>query len=171
MDTRTHDANKVPPQHAHITGWGADLDHANRPGYPMERQPSRLRGLHWDQPARQPENVEVLVSKDRPGLPPIFGATLPPTGASGLLRRAAFHYTESDLRHWALLLLADRVNVVEGIGHDLLRGKVPNIFAEMGGKAEFRYNRDAAVKKTIAAAAVVGVAALLVARSRSRRRR
>ena len=27
--------------HAHIPGWGADLDPANRPAYPKERTPPR----------------------------------------------------------------------------------------------------------------------------------
>ena len=28
----------------HIKGWGADLDHKNRPAVPMERTPPRLEG-------------------------------------------------------------------------------------------------------------------------------
>lgn len=64
-----------------------------------------------------------------------------------MLRRLAFHDSESDLRHWMVLLFADRVNMVEGLGADLMRGHVLNLFAEMGGKAEFQYNRPAAVRK------------------------
>lgn len=33
-------------QRADIPGWGADLDHANRPAYPMERMPPRLPHAH-----------------------------------------------------------------------------------------------------------------------------
>lgn len=156
----------VPPQYAHIEGWGADLGHENRPAYPMERRPPRLKGVHWAHPGQQVQNVEILQSIEGPGLTPIFGSTLPPAGLSGSLRRVAFKYSESDLRHWMLLLLADRINVVEGIGSDLMRGHVPNVFAEMGGKAEFKYNRQAAIKKVAIASAIIGVGLLLVARSR-----
>jgi hypothetical protein len=34
----------------------------------------------------------------------------------------AFRFSESDLRHWLLLLLADRVNVVEGVAAEVNRG-------------------------------------------------
>ena len=40
---------------------------------------------------------------------------------SGVIRRAAFRYSENDLRHWLMLMGADRVNVVEGLGQDLRR--------------------------------------------------
>jgi hypothetical protein len=40
---------------------------------------------------------------------------------SGWIRRRAFRRSESDMRHWMLLLLADRVNVVEGLADDVRR--------------------------------------------------
>lgn len=43
--------------------------------------------------------------------------------------------------------LADRVNMVERLGSEVMRGHLPNVFAEIGGKAEFRYNRETAVQK------------------------
>lgn len=170
MDTLNRDLplRETPPEYAHIPGWGADLDHANRPGYPMERKPARLEGVHWREPAQQPQTVEVLHSIERPSITPVFGTTLPPSGLSGRLRRLAFSYSESDLRHWLLLLLADRINMVEGLGEDLKSGHIPNVFAEMGGKAEFRYNRAAAVQKVVIASAVVGLV-LLWRRSRHQR--
>jgi hypothetical protein len=172
MDTPTRmPQRQAPAEFAHIKGWGVDLDHKNRPAYPMERKPPRLEGVHWDHPEQQQETVEVLVSVERPSITPIFGTTLPPSGLSGSLRRTAFRYSENDLRHWMLLLFADRVNMVEGIGSDLMRGKVPNIFAEMGGKAEFKYNREAAITKAVVVSSVVGIGLLLWAGSRSRRRR
>ena len=122
----THIENTPPGPRAQadrsaITGWGADLDHANRPAYPMERTPPRLHNLHWDQPSAQPVEVEVLVSTERPGITPVFGTTLPPRGLSGSLRRLAFKASENDLRRWLLLMLADRIDVVEGLLHDLAR--------------------------------------------------
>jgi hypothetical protein len=177
-------ANDLPPataaspgstgnaeRYAHIKSWGADLDHRNRPAYPMERKPARLDGAPLPEPEAQVQNVEVLHSIERPGISRIFGSPQPPSGLSGQMRRVAFKYSESDLRHWLLLLAADRVNMVEGIGSDLMHGHVPNIFAEMGGPAEFKYNREAAIKKTVAVAAVATVAVLLLRRSRRRSNR
>ena len=85
-----------------------------------------------------------------------------------MLRRAAFNNSESDLRYWMILLFADRVNMVEGLGSDLMRGHVPNIFAEMGGKAAFKYNREAAVQKAVVVCAVAMLGVLLWLRSRHR---
>lgn len=152
--------------HAHIRGWGADLDHENRPAYPKERTPPHLEGLHWDQPEQQPINIEVLHSTERPGITPVFGTSVPPSGLSGMIRRAAFKYSENDMRHWLMLLFADRVNMVEGIGDDLMKGYVPNIFAEMGWKSEFKYNRAGAIKKVAVASAVVGLGYYLLKRKR-----
>ncbi|MDQ6881325.1 MAG: hypothetical protein M3150_04440 [Pseudomonadota bacterium] len=161
---RTPPGPRAKPPRDHVQGWGADLDHANRPAYPMERTPPRLDGI----PAMVPQlpKVEILRSNERPGLTPIFGTSTPPTGVSGMLRRTAFKYSENDLRHWLILLFADRVNVGEGIVEDLARGHVPNIFKEMGGPAEFRYNRAGAVRKVAIATAVTGLAIYLMKRKR-----
>lgn len=160
---------EVPAKYAHIQGWGADLDPADRPAYPMERMPARLEGVHWHSPAQQPHTVEILQSIERPSITPVFGTTLPPSGISGMLRRLAFKYSESDLRHWLMLLLADRINMVEGLGADLGRGHIPNLFAEMGGKAEFRHNREAAVRKAVMVTTLVGLGLLLWSQSRAGR--
>ena len=117
MDTVTNTPEKtreVPARFAHIKGWGADLDHAMRPAYPMERMPARLEGDHFHAPVQQAQTVEILQSIERPSITPIFGTPQPLSGMSGMLRRAAFRYNESDLRHWLMLLFADRVNMVEG---------------------------------------------------------
>ncbi|HYD33220.1 MAG TPA: hypothetical protein VEA39_01515 [Methylophilaceae bacterium] len=157
-----------PNGHAHIQGWGADLDHANRPAYPKERTPPRLEGLHWHEPDQQPVSVEVLHSTERPGLTPVFGTSTPPSGLSGMIRRVAFKYSENDMRHWLMLLFADRVNMVEGLGDDLMKGHIPNIFAEMGWKSEFKYNRAGAIKKVAIASAVVGLGYYLLKQRRGR---
>jgi hypothetical protein len=157
----------TPNKYAHIAGWGADLDHANRPAYPKERTPPRLEGVHWDQPEQQATQVEVFCSTERPGITPVFGSTCPPRGLSGRMRRFAFRYSENDLRHWLLLLMADRVDVGEGLVEDLSRGRVPNLYAEMGGAAELRHNPMGAVRKAAVVAAVLG---LVYLRMRKRRR-
>ena len=153
---------------SHIPGWGADLDHENRPGYPMERTPPRLEGVHWDQPQQQQETVEILHSTERPGITPIFGTTVPPSGISGKVREVAFKFSENDIRHWMLLLFADRINMAEGIGADLGRGHIPNLFTETGMKSEFKYNRPGAIRKMAVATAVVGFGVYLLTRKRSR---
>jgi len=149
---------------SHIEGWGADLDRKNRPAIPMERTPARFIHPHEGKLPQQPENVEILVSTERPGITPIFGTAQPPKGLSGMIRRVAYNWSENDLRRWLLLLAADRVNVVEGIGEDLVHGKVPNVLAEMGIKAEWEHNRAGLVKKAVIAGAVVGTVAYLLRR-------
>lgn len=156
------------PEHAHIPGWGADLNLADRPAYPMERTPPRLDDAPGREPTQQPVSVKVFHSTERPGITPIFGTSAPPSGASGRLRSVAYRYSENDLRHWLLLLLADRVNVVEGVASDLAHGHVPNVYREMGGPAEFKHNRAGALRKIAIGSAALALAALWL---RSRRQR
>jgi hypothetical protein len=163
-------ARQQAHQREDVAGWGADADPASRPAVPKERTPPRLPGLHWDQPAAQPARFKVFHSTERPGLTPVFGTSTPPSGLSGKLREFAFRFSENDLRHWLVLLMADRVNVGEGLVSDLAHGHIPNIFAEMGGRAEWRYNRAGFVRKALAASAVAALAVYLL-RQRSRRSR
>jgi hypothetical protein len=148
----------------HINGWGADLDRKDRPAVPMERTPPRFINQPEGELPQQPERVEVLVSPERPGITPIFGTAQPPSGLSGMIRRLAFKSTENDIRHWLLLLLADRVNMVEGIADDLARGHIPNVLGEMGIKAEMKHNPAGLAKKVAITAAVVGTAVYLMKR-------
>jgi hypothetical protein len=164
-NTDPQQRQKQPP--AGIQGWGADLDPAARPAVPMERTPPRFVQPHWDAPEQQPRTVKVFHSTERPGLTPVFGTSVPPSGLSGLIRAGAFRFSENDLRHWGLLLFADRVNVLEGLLDDIAHGHVPNLFTEMGGPAEWRHNRSGLVRKAVIAAAVAGL--LLYANSRRRR--
>lgn len=165
--TEPEDRRRKPP--AGIQGWGADLDPAVRPAVPKERTPQRFVDAHWDdiEPQR-PRDVKVLHSNERPGLTPIYGTAQPPSALSGLIRRAAFRHSENDLRHWLMLLFADRVNVVEGIIDDLAHGHVPNVFKEMGGPAEWKYNRQGFIRKAVIAGGIVGL--LLYLNSRRSRR-
>jgi hypothetical protein len=163
-----HDSARSEQDLSHIQGWGADLDPANRPAYPKERMPPRLEGVHWTDVEDQPVKIKVYHSTERPGITPVFGTSTPPSGISGKIRDVAYKLSENDIRHWLLLLLADRVNVVEGIGQDLMSGHVPNIFAEMGIKAELKHNRAGLVRKVAIAGAVVGVGYFLLSQKRSR---
>jgi hypothetical protein len=164
--TEPDERQKQPP--SGIQGWGADLDPAARPAVPMERTPPRFIQPHYEQPEQQPVTVKVFHSTERPGLTPVFGTSAPPSGVSGLIRKGAYRFSENDLRRWLMLLFADRVNVVEGIVDDLAHGHVPNLFTEMGGPAEWRYNRKGFVRKAFIAGAVLGV--MLYLNERRRRR-
>ena len=55
----------------------------------------------------------MLVQRDTLRPTPVFGTAQPPRGLCGALRRRAYAIPEHHARHWALLLLADRVDVVE----------------------------------------------------------
>jgi hypothetical protein len=157
----TSKLHKPPAEYTHIVGWGADLDHKNRPAYPMERTPPRLdAGLKAL--TQQSENIKILCSNERPGITPVFGTTVPPSGISGKLREFAFRYSENDLRHWLVLLFADRINMFEGLASDLKRGHIPNLISETGLKSEFKYNRAGAIKKTVMVASVIGVGLYLL---------
>ena len=151
-----------------IQGWGADLDRKNRPAVPMERMPQRLQ-THGGPPEQQPRRMEVFVSPERPHITPLFGTSAPPSGLSGAIRRFAYKLTENDIRHWLLLLVADRVNVVEGIGEDLAAGRMPNLLSEMGIKAEWQHNKMGLVKKVAVAGAVAGIAYYLISDREKRR--
>ena len=150
--------------HDHVHGWGADADPANRPAVPMERTPPRLDNVHWEAPSQQVARSKIYHSTERPGITPVFGTSSPPSGLSGKMRDLAFRYSENDIRHWLILLAADRVNVGEGLLSDLAHGHVPNIFAEMGARAEWRYNRAGFIKKAAIAGAVVGAAVYFMRR-------
>jgi len=156
------------PDTSRIEGWGADLDPADRPGYPMERTPPRLDNPYRDQPEQQPVNIRVYHSNERPGMTPVFGTVAPPRGLSGWIRDFAYRIAENDIRRWLLLLFADRVDVVEGIGEDLMRGHVPNVFAEMGLAAEMKHNPKGLAKKALVVGAIAGIGYYLLTRDRPR---
>lgn len=149
-------------QMSHIKGWGADLDHKDRPGVPMERTPPRYTPANMNTPPAQEQHVEVLVSNERPGITQLHGTAQPPAGLSGMLRRAAFKFSENDIRHWLILLGADRINVVEGVVEDLAHGHVPNILGEMGIKSEWQHNKAGLAKKVAIAGVLAGAAYYLL---------
>lgn len=146
---------KIADSYKDIEGWGIDANPENDPTYPMKHYTGADHDrLKYDRAPQQPVNVEILQSIERPGITRVFGATLPPKGLSGMLRRYAFRFGEGNSIHWMTLMLADRVNVVEGILDDLKRGYVPNFLAEGGWKAEWKYNRKGAVKNLVVGIAV-----------------
>jgi hypothetical protein len=136
--------------YSHIKGWGIDADPENEPTYPMKHYTGDDHNrINWIRPAQQQANVEILKSIERPYLSAVFGTSVPPSGLSGQLRRYAFKYSESSYGHWLPLLLADRINVFEGIADDLKRGHIPNIFAERGWKADIKHDPKGLATKVL----------------------
>jgi hypothetical protein len=160
---------------ADVPGWGVDADRENDPTWPMrERDNESKGGMDWTRPPIQAPQVEILQSIEHVRRPAVVGTSTPPSGVSGAIRRFAFRYSESQWAHWLLLMLADRINVIEGDLHDLSRGRFPNRLAEMGWGAELKHHKRGVA---LQAATTVAVAALLVgagvylARSRGRSHR
>ena len=147
----------------HIPGWGIDADAENDPTYPMKHwNGADHQRFNYEKPPQQPIDMEVLHSIERPGVTSVFGTSTPPSGLSGAIRRYAFKFSEATTAHWMTLIFADRVNVVEGYIDDLRKGYVPNIFAEKGWRAEWKYNRKGFVKSVAIGAAVTAAAVLLL---------
>jgi hypothetical protein len=79
-----------------------------------------------------------------------------------MIRRYAFKYGEGSFGHWIPLIVADRVNVVEGILDDLKHGHVPNIFAEKGWKAEWKHKPKRLVTKVLIGVAITAAVSILL---------
>jgi hypothetical protein len=140
-----------------VKGWGIDADPENDPTYPMKnRNNGEHAGYTWERPQQQRTDVEILHSNERPNFSATVGTSTPPAGLSGVLRREAFNFSENSYGHWLPLMLADRIGVVEGVIDDLSRGHIPNIFGELGWKAEWKHNRANLVTKVVLGALVTG---------------
>ncbi len=145
-----------------IKGWGIDTDLENEPNYPIKKyNGDDHKRLNWERPPLQPVMGEILKSVEHPRMPAVFGTQNPPAGLSGAVRRIAFKYDESEYGHWLNLLLADRINVIEGVIDDIRHGHFPNIFSEKGMKADWKYNRKELVTKVVVATAVITAVCLL----------
>jgi hypothetical protein len=150
---------KTAENYSHINGWGIDADPLDVPNYPIKkRSKNDNKGMIWERPAQQPQLVEVLHSNERPGVSAVFGSPNPPSGLSGHVRRFAFKYSEGTWTHWLALLVADRINIVEGIKDDIQKGHFPDLFAEHGGKAEWQYNKVGLAKKVFTGAIILTLA-------------
>ena len=152
-----------------IPGWGIDADPENDPTYPIKRRNGAdYERFNYEKPDQQPVEIEVLHSIERPGISRVFGTSVPPHGLSGRLRRYAFTYSESTYKHWVPLVVADRIDVVQGIVDDLKRGIIPNIFGEKGWKAEWKYNRKGLIEKLAIGVAVTAGIMMLLSQKRRR---
>ena len=145
----------------HIPGWGIDADPENDPTYPMKHwNGADHQRLNYEKPPQQPVDIEIFHSVERPGVTRVFGTSTPPSGLSGMIRRYAYKFSEATATHWMTLILADRVNVIEGYLEDLKNGYVPNPFMERGWHGEWKYNRKGFVQKAAIGAAIAATAVL-----------
>jgi hypothetical protein len=151
---------------ATVLGWGVDADPENDPTWPMrDRSKDDGPGMNWTRPPQQQPDVEILTSVEHKALPAALGTSTPPSGLSGSLRRQAFRFSESQWGHWLLLMLADRVNTVEGLLQDARRGRMPNPLVEMGVVPQSR-SREAALGTAAVAGFAVAAIVLLLRRRR-----
>lgn len=148
-----------------IRGWGTDLDHDRRPGVPRDPTPDIGREHLYPPIDPQLPQVKIHKSTEHERLTPVFGTSCPPSGLSGLIRDRAYEFSEGRLMRWMLLMLADRVNVLEDLGRDLVSMRPPNLVAEMGLRTEWRHNRRRFMAQVAAVASLALLVLYLVRRS------
>ena len=159
---------EMADRYKNIPGWGMDADPENDPTYPMKHyNGADHERLNYERPSQQPVDMEIFHSIERPGITRVFGTSTPPVGLSGAIRRYAYKHSESTYMHWVPLVLADRVDVVQGIIKDISQGIFPNIFAEKGWNAEWKYNREGFIKKMAVTTLVITAAILFLSRKNS----
>lgn len=66
-------------------------------------------------------------------------------------------------------MLADRINVWEGIIGDLSRGHIPNFIKEHGLKSEWKYNKKGFIAKAAVRVAAVAIIALVIFNKREKK--
>lgn len=153
--------DQTAEQFQKIKGWGIDADPKSRPYFPVHKIQTNT-GAHWIKPENQKVNIEILKSSELPRMTAVFGTSVPPRGLSGMIRRFAFRYSENEYLHWMPLMLADRVNMIEGIFSDLFRGHIPNLYKEMGMAADYKFDRKNYYKRMTKMAAAVAVPTLIL---------
>jgi len=120
-----------------IAGWGADLNPDDRPSH--RKYVDAETGAHWDVPDRQDPLGFREKSTEHRSLTPVFGTAQPLRGLSGAIRQYAYTFSEGRLAHWVLLILGDRIDLLENRVAALLRGRPDNLIIESGMLREFRH--------------------------------
>ena len=96
------DANRAP-----------DANPDQRPGNPKEREPQPLTGAKLTSEIQSDKGLEILREPSKQTTALTFGSQHEPTGLSGVLRRAAYKFPDYQIKRWALLIAADRVQTLE----------------------------------------------------------
>ena len=152
-----------------IPGWGVDADPANNPTYPYRDRSKDDHSGTWKRPLQQQTQVEILQSIEHKQRPAVVGTSMPPSGLSGVLRRAAFRKSESNLLHWILLLAADRINVVEGMARDFRRGRQSSVPAESGVQPDWRLDKRGLAMKAAVVVGAIAILGIVVAKTKDSR--
>jgi hypothetical protein len=156
--------NNEIKDNSHIKGWGIDADPKNDPTYPIQhRKEGPFKYERKDQ-KQQPITQEILHSNERPNVSAVYGLGPEPSGLSGKLRRFAFEHGEGEFSHWIPLILADRINAIEGVLDDLKNGKFPNIIVEKGWPAQWKYDKEGLITKLAIGAAITAGTIWLIVR-------
>lgn len=149
--------NKKRGNHNHIKGWGVDINLENDPTYPIKkRNNEEHKGYSWERPELQEQTVEILQSVERPNLSAVYGTSKPPSGLSGIIRRIAYMFSESSYGRWLPLIIADRIDMIEGVVDDISKGHIPNLPKEIGLQSEWQYNKKKLLIKTAAGIVITG---------------
>lgn len=122
---------------ARVPGWGADLDHADRPAFPKERLDPAASGAHWDYPDEQQPRTGRERSIEHAQLTPVYGTGQPLHGLSGAVRRFAYErFSEARTAHWLLLMAGDRIDTAGARLGSLVSGRPDDPLTETGILAE-----------------------------------
>jgi len=150
-----------------IPGWGMDADPENDPTYPMKHfNGADHERLNYEKAPQQRQDIEIFHSIERPNITRVFGTSTPPWGLSGAVRRYAYKFSEATATHWMTLVLADRIDVIQGKLSDLITGVIPNPWIERGWRAEWKHNRPAFIRRMAATAFVITAGIMLIKRKR-----
>jgi hypothetical protein len=95
-----------------IPGWGVDLRPENRPGVPQELAPHPMGTPPYATPEQQHNGRPTALDALRP-VTPVYGTVVPKRGLSGLIRTAAYKVPSHLPRRWMMLMMADRIDVIE----------------------------------------------------------
>ena len=152
-----------------IPGWGID-------SYLLEGNESLLDeqkfrkcvDTAWARPVGQSQKIEILKSIERRDLPAVFGETLPPKGLSGRLRRLAFQQSESRLRHWFGLMLADRIEQMGTLMEEIGHGNLPNLAKERGWRVLWKYDSKAVIRRIALFSAAASLATYFVMKNKKK---
>ena len=125
---------------ARIPGWGVDLAPADPPSHPKLHYAPDTTAARSPFPEPQPAQEPREHSIEHAFVTPVFGTAQPPRGLSGAIRRFSYaRYSEGRLGHWALLILADRVDAWGSHLASFATLRPDNPVTETGIRSEFTH--------------------------------